>query len=87
MECRRLQEAARACRPDGRILLIEHGRSDYEWLNRLLDDGLEAHRAKWGCDWAKDIDKIVEEAGLEVLQRQRWHFGTTYVYVAKPRTS
>lgn len=52
----------------------------------MLDEGLEEHRAKWGCEWNKDIDSIVEEAGLEVLQRQRWHFGTTYVYVAKPRT-
>ncbi len=80
------QEASRACKPDGRILLIEHGRSTYAWLNRLLDDSAAQHKAKWGCEWNRNIDDIVAAAGLEVLDKQKWHFGTTYVYTAKPRT-
>ena len=80
------QEASRACKPDGRILLIEHGRSTYGWLNRLLDDSAAQHKAKWGCEWNRDMDDIIAAAGLEVLHKQRWHFGTTYVYTAKPRT-
>lgn len=66
--------------------MIEHGRSTYGWLNRLLDDSAAQHKAKWGCEWNRDIDDIVAAAGLEVLDKQRWHFGTTYVYTAKPRT-
>ena len=85
MPCCCLQEAARACKPDGRILLIEHGRSTYDYLNNLLDDSAAQHKAKWGCEWNRDINEIVAAAGLEIIAKQRWHFGTTYVYTAKPR--
>ncbi len=42
-----LREASRVCRPDGRILLLEHGRSHYDWLNGRLDGSAEKHYGKW----------------------------------------
>ena len=62
----------------GRILLLEHGRSHYEWLNRILDEHAPAHADKHGCWWNRDIQKIVQDSGLEIVQIKRYHFGTTW---------
>lgn len=41
-----LQEMARVCRTNGRILLIEHGRSNSERLGRWQDRRADRHAAK-----------------------------------------
>ncbi|MCJ1399445.1 hypothetical protein MMC11_002647 [Xylographa trunciseda] len=69
---------------NGRILLLEHGRSHYDWLNRLLDAHAPAHADKHGCWWNKDIEKIVQDSGLEIVQIKRYHFGTTWWIELKP---
>ena len=74
----------RVCRPDGQILLLEHGKSDYDWLNRILDNGAMRHAENFGCWWNRDIQKIVQDAGLEIVTLKRYHFGTTYYIIAKP---
>lgn len=71
----------------GRILLLEHGRSYYTWLNRILDNLAPAHADRHGCWWNRDIGAIVRESGLEVVEEKRWHFGTTWRYVLRPRQS
>ncbi|RAQ53433.1 ubiquinone/menaquinone biosynthesis-related protein [Aspergillus flavus] len=68
----------------GQILLLEHGRSHYDWLNRILDNLAPAHADRHGCWWNRDIGAIVRESGLEVVEEKRWHFGTTWKYVLKP---
>lgn len=72
---------------NGRILLLEHGRSYYGWLNRILDNLASAHADRHGCWWNRDIGKIVEESGLEVVEEKRWHFGTTWRFVLRPKQS
>ena len=87
-----LREMARVCRRGdrqgeggGRLLLIEHGRSrSHAWLTNILDKHAAPHAAKWGCYWNRDIVGIVREAGLEIVQRHEFHFGTTHLIVAKP---
>ncbi|KAJ5493266.1 hypothetical protein N7539_002012 [Penicillium diatomitis] len=69
----------------GRILLLEHGRSHYDWLNRILDNLAPSHADRHGCWWNRDIGAIVKESGLEVVEEKRWHFGTTWKYVLRPR--
>ncbi|KAL2810685.1 methyltransferase domain-containing protein [Aspergillus granulosus] len=71
----------------GRILLLEHGRSHYDWLNRVLDNLAPAHADRHGCWWNRDIGRIVRDSGLEIVEEQRWHFGTTWRYVLRPRRS
>ncbi|KAF7592511.1 hypothetical protein BBP40_012801 [Aspergillus hancockii] len=71
----------------GRILLLEHGRSHYRWLNRILDNLAPAHADRHGCWWNRDIGEIVRESGLEIVEEKRWHFGTTWKYVLRPRRS
>ncbi|PYI34597.1 S-adenosyl-L-methionine-dependent methyltransferase [Aspergillus indologenus CBS 114.80] len=68
----------------GEILLLEHGRSHYAWLNRVLDNLAPAHADRHGCWWNRDIGEIVRESGLEVVEEKRWHFGTTWKYVLRP---
>ncbi|GMI46722.1 hypothetical protein TrCOL_g1668 [Triparma columacea] len=82
-----LLEMQRVCKKDGgKILLIEHGRSNYwEWLDNVLDEGKDQHVEKWGCEWNRDIDKIVSDSGLLVDSRSKWHFGTTSVIHGRPK--
>ncbi|KAF1968858.1 S-adenosyl-L-methionine-dependent methyltransferase [Bimuria novae-zelandiae CBS 107.79] len=69
----------------GQILLLEHGKSHYQWLNDLLDKTAPGHADAHGCFWNKDIGKIVEESGLEVVNIKRYNFGTTWWIELKPR--
>ena len=80
-----MQEMQRVCKRDGKILLLEHGRSHYGWLNRILDSNVHKHVERWGCYWNRDIEKIVRESGLDITECSRWHFGTTYFIIAKPK--
>ncbi|GAB4817849.1 hypothetical protein N2152v2_004895 [Parachlorella kessleri] len=79
-----LKEMARVCKPGGKIVLLEHGRASWSFVNRILDNGAAQHKGKWGCWWNRDILDIVQKAGLKVDSLSRWHFGTTYVIVAEP---
>lgn len=69
----------------GQILLLEHGKSHYKWLNDYLDKTAPMHADKHGCWWNKDIGKIVEDSGLEVVKIKRHNFGTTWWVELKPR--
>lgn len=71
--------------PEAKIILLEHGRSYYQWLNRILDTQAAEHADQHGCWWNRDIGAIVEESGLEILTEKRKHFGTTWIYELRPR--
>ena len=80
-----LKEMSRVCKPDGKILLLEHGRShSWSFVTNQSDRYAEQHAAHWGCVWNRDLDRILKESGLEVQVLQRWHFGTTYYVVLAP---
>lgn len=74
--------------PESRILLLEHGRSDYGWMNNILDNSAAKHAEIHGCWFNRDIGSMVEaaaaESGLEIVAEQRKHAGTTWVYELKP---
>ncbi|TQS35951.1 hypothetical protein Golomagni_03613 [Golovinomyces magnicellulatus] len=76
---------------EGRILLLEHGRGRWNWLNAMLDKSAEEHAQTFGCWWNRDIQKIVEESGLEIVQIKNpkwWHGGTTWwVELKKSKTT
>jgi methyltransferase OMS1 len=80
-----LQNLEASTNENGQILLLEHGKSHYEWLNNMLDKTAPAHADEHGCWWNKDIGKIVEESGLEVVDMKRYNFGTTWWLQLKPR--
>lgn len=79
-----LQEMARVCRPDGRILLLEHGRSDREWLGRWQDRRSDRHARQLGCYWNRESLEIVRQAGLTVVVAKRIFFGIFHEIEARP---
>ncbi|KAI0503124.1 hypothetical protein F5B22DRAFT_564300 [Xylaria bambusicola] len=84
-----LSTMAASLQPDtGRILLLEHGRSIWSFVNGLLDRGARQHHERFGCWWNRDIEVIVTEAsrripGLEIvrLERPGWTTAGTHVVV------
>jgi ubiquinone/menaquinone biosynthesis C-methylase UbiE len=70
-----LQEMARVCRPEGKILLLEHGRSDREWLGRFQDRHADRHAKQLGCHWNRRPLELVRQAGLKIAASRRVFFG------------
>ena len=79
-----LREMARVCRADGRILLLEHGRSDREWLGRWQDRRADRHAKALGCRWNREPLDLVRRAGLKLVTTQRLFFGIMHLLEAMP---
>lgn len=69
----------------GKILLLEHGRSYHEFVNRFLDNNAKLHAHRYGCWNNKDIDQVIKDSGLMIESKRRYHLGTTYEYVLRPK--
>jgi ubiquinone/menaquinone biosynthesis C-methylase UbiE len=70
-----LQEFARVCRTGGKILLLEHGRSDREWLGRFQDRRADRFAKQLGCHWNREPLELTKSAGLKMVKSQRSFFG------------
>ena len=79
-----LQEMTRVCRTDGKILLLEHGRSDREWIGRLQDRRAERHAKQLGCHWNREPQELARQAGFKILEAHRCFFGIFHVIEAMP---
>lgn len=79
-----LREMGRVCRPEGRILLLEHGRSDRPWLARWQDRTAPAHARHLGCYWNRQPLELVRRAGLRVVEAERRALGLIYLVEARP---
>lgn len=68
-----LQEVRRVLKPTGRLLFLEHGRSDETtiatWQDRLnpIQNVIGC-----GCNLNRRIDQLISEAGLHILQLDRF---------------
>lgn len=80
-----LRNLGQSVEKDGRILLLEHGQGTWTWINNILDGLAPRHAAEFGCWWNRDIGKIIQESGLEVVNIKRKHFGTTWWIELKPK--
>lgn len=80
-----LREMARVCRPHGKVLLLEHGRSSIQWVARLQDRFSDAwYRQHCGCRCNRGLLQLVEKAGFKVLSDRRSFFGILHVIEARP---
>lgn len=81
-----LEEMARVCRTNGKILLLEHGRSDREWIGQWQDRHAEQFAKPLGCHWNRETLDLVREAGLKTNEARRVFFGVFHQLEARPRT-
>lgn len=80
-----LQEMARVCTPEGRILLFEHGRSRVGFIARWQDRRVHKHYKTTGCRWNQDPPSLVHEAGLSLHASRATLLGIFHVIEAAPR--
>lgn len=79
-----LRKFRRWCRPQGRILLLEHGAASFAPL-RLLQHGIDPLQVrKVGCHADRDILAIARAADLRMLREERKFLGALYVIEAEP---
>ncbi len=80
-----LQEIKRICRPDGLILLLEHGHSNLPWLASFQDRNEYQHyQDHAGCRWNQNPLDLVQSAGLKILTSKRFGLGMFHSIEATP---
>jgi methyltransferase OMS1 len=82
-----LRNLGQSVEEGGKILLLEHGRGTWGWINEVLDGLARGHARDYGCWWNRDIGALVEESGLEIVSCERKNFGTTWMLELKPKKS
>jgi ubiquinone/menaquinone biosynthesis C-methylase UbiE len=81
-----LKEMRRVCKPDGQILLIEHGRSSNGLFGWYQDKNFIQMIEQGGCRWNQQPHELVKEAGLKILSDDRSFFGILHCIKAVPAT-
>lgn len=79
-----LREMRRVCKSDGKILLVEHGRSSWEWLGKYQDRHVHEQIELGGCRWNQNPQQVVKEAGLRIVQARRNLFGVFHTMLISP---
>lgn len=78
-----LKNMTQLLKPGGRIVLLEHGRSTWDFINNHLDFRADKRMKTWGCRWNLEIGEIIDDAGLDITYEKRVHLGTTWLLVCK----
>lgn len=79
-----LSEMRRVLRPDGRLLLLAHSKSDIGPLALYQDVTAASVTAMGkGCVWNQDLDALLASAGLRIVSRERRLAGLLSVIVAQ----
>jgi ubiquinone/menaquinone biosynthesis C-methylase UbiE len=79
-----LQEMARVCRPDGRLVLLEHVLSPNPvigWLQRRVSP---AQERMLGCHLDRTTDRLVRDLGFDVERDESRLIGIFHLIVARP---
>ncbi|WP_232702743.1 class I SAM-dependent methyltransferase [Halobacterium wangiae] len=79
-----LDEMARVCEPDGRVLLLEHGRSSVGPLARFQDWRADAHYENHSCRWNQEPLALLENSDLEVQSASTALLGVITAIEAAP---
>ncbi|MEW5814263.1 MAG: methyltransferase domain-containing protein [Spirochaetota bacterium] len=79
-----LREMSRVCRADGRIILLEHGRSSLSLLARYQDRNAHKHLERAGCRWNQEPLALVQTAALKIVTVQRTVLGLFHLIEAAP---
>jgi ubiquinone/menaquinone biosynthesis C-methylase UbiE len=80
-----LHEMKRVVRDEGRILLLEHGRSSWEFFGKYQDRAASSHFAAAGCRWNQEPIELIEQAGLKIISNEGKSLGVFHAIVAEPQ--
>lgn len=79
-----LQEMKRACKPNGTLLFLEHGKSSNN-LIRIMQTLLNERWIKRiGCHLDREPEALITDAGMRVVSHRRSFFGILHAIEAKP---
>lgn len=71
---RALREIKRVLKPSGKLLFLEHGRSDDPRVARRQDRWNPVQRFLGdGCNMNRPIDQLIDSAGLRIARLDRFH--------------
>lgn len=79
-----LDEMARVCRPDGRVMLVEHGRSDVDLIARYQEYRADAHYERSGCRLTQEPLDVLERSALVLEDSETGQFGRITAITARP---
>lgn len=79
-----LSEMGRVCIPDGRILLLEHGRSSVGPIARFQDWRADAHYEKHACRWNQNPLETVSRSPLTLVESSTALLGIITAIAARP---
>lgn len=80
-----LDEIKRVCRPNGLILLLEHGHSSLPFLANYQDRHEYQHyQDHAGCRWNQDPLDLVQSSGIKVIRSKRNILGMFHSIEATP---
>lgn len=79
-----LREIDRVCNPDGRVLLLEHGRSSLGPIARFQDWWAPSHFEKTGCRWNQEPAELIAEAGFQSFKVRRRLLGIITMTKIRP---
>lgn len=79
-----LKEMSRVCRPDGRVLLLEHGRSRLRPWAKWQDAQERMRGPHTGCHQNREPLELVLRAGLQPATARRTFFGVVHLVNAQP---
>lgn len=82
-----LREMARVCRPQGRIVLLEHVLSPNPVVGWFLHRLSPAQERMLGCHLDRSTDRLVRDLGFEVERDDARLFGIFHLIVARPPES
>ena len=79
-----LREMKRVCKPSGRMLLLEHGRSSWGLIGYFQDHAVVGSIQRGGCRVNQEPQQIVQAAGLKITSAQRSLIGIFHVIQVSP---
>ncbi len=79
-----LHEMKRVCKPDGRILLFEHGLSTWKWVAQWQINTADYQYETAGCRATQDPIEVVNTAGLKIVNAERRIAGVFHLIEISP---
>lgn len=82
-----LNEMARVCKPDGKVILLEHGEADAWPLAKFQNWRADSEYQKTGCRLLEDPADLVTQSELEIVDTESWWFGVKTGIAARPSSN